>query len=258
MGPRGGDELNLILPRPQLRLAARVRTAAITTACRSRDHRRGAEFEAAQDCPGTPSISPTEPGDLHRQSVSAMEGQRLHRRAVGQGADPRPTFNGDQARKADQWDMGAAHPLGRPGAATARSICSRTAPAAGCCGSNRKGASDQRTDRRRERVGVAHPGRQRRGHPHARSGGKAVAMDGEDPVLVEQRLGQRDIVFVRGPAAQPERGDRAVQPGSSGVRIWTCGRSRTGCTQRSRKRPQPRLRAARRQSPPERPARSGR
>ena len=41
-------------------------------------------------------------------------------------------------------------------------------------------------------------------------------MDGEDPVLVEQRLGQRDIVVVRGPAAQPERGNRAVQPGIVG------------------------------------------
>ena len=36
-------------------------------------------------------------------------------------------------------------------------------------------------------------------------------MDGEDAVLVEQRLGQRDIVLVRRAPAQPERGDRAVE-----------------------------------------------
>src|SRR5437764_13071560 len=35
-------------------------------------------------------------------------------------------------------------------------------------------------------------------------------MDGEDAVLVEEGLGQRNIVLMRGPAAQPEGGDRAI------------------------------------------------
>ena len=44
--------------------------------------------------------------DLHRRSVPAVEGRCPDRGAVGPGADPR-RHRGDQASKADQWDMGA-------------------------------------------------------------------------------------------------------------------------------------------------------
>ena len=106
MGPRGGDELNLIVARPQLRLAARVRTASITTACRSRVTRRGHGFEA-------PKIV-LERLRSHRPSLVIYSGN-LFPQWKGSGfigalsgeALIRVTFNGDQARKAEQWDMGA-------------------------------------------------------------------------------------------------------------------------------------------------------
>ena len=65
-------------------------------------------------------------------------------------------------------------------------------------------------------------------------------MDGEDAVLVEQRLRQRDIVFVR---VRPRSRNDVIAPysaGSSGVRIWTCGRSLHLAHPAIAQRPQPR------------------
>ena len=88
MGPRGGDELNLILPGTQLRLADRLRTARITTASTSPTIDPADGFEAPKLF-WIPSISPTEPADLHAaicsrsgratRFIGALSGQALIR-----------------------------------------------------------------------------------------------------------------------------------------------------------------------------------
>ena len=72
------------------------------------------------------------------------------------------------------------------------------------------------TDGRRQCVDVAHAGGECRRYAYASAGREAVAVNGENAVLVEQRLRQRDIVVVAGSPAQPERGDRAVERGILG------------------------------------------
>src|SRR6185312_2062497 len=52
--------------------------------------------------------------DLRRQAVPAMEGQRLYRRAFGQGVDPRD-LQRRQCAKGGSLGHGQAYPLGRRG-----------------------------------------------------------------------------------------------------------------------------------------------
>jgi len=104
MGPVGGDELNLILPGrnygwPRASNGTNYDGSAIP------DHRPGDGFEAPKVW-WNPSISPSSlviyTGDLFPQwkgdgLIGALSGQALIRVDI----------DGDRARKADQWDMGA-------------------------------------------------------------------------------------------------------------------------------------------------------
>ena len=80
MGPRGGDELNLIEPGknygwPRRLGGQELRRRADPAASRP------PRIRAAQALLGTLDLA-DQPADLHRQSVPAVEGQRLDRDAV--------------------------------------------------------------------------------------------------------------------------------------------------------------------------------
>ena len=99
----------------ELRLAASSPKARTTTDVTIPPIRRIPSFEAPKLC-WTPSISPTSlliyTGDLFPE----WKGSGLHRRACRARRWCVSTFNGDQARKADQWDMGARIRFGGAGA----------------------------------------------------------------------------------------------------------------------------------------------
>ena len=104
MGPRGGDELNLIL-RGRNYGYPRVSNGTNYNGVDIPDHRPSDGFEAPKVW-WNPSVSPGSlliySGDLFPQwkgdaLIGALSGQALIRVDV----------EGDQARKADQWDMGA-------------------------------------------------------------------------------------------------------------------------------------------------------
>jgi glucose/arabinose dehydrogenase len=104
MGPRGGDELNLILPGRNYGWPA-VSNGENYDGVPIPDHRPGDGFEAPRLF-WTPSVSPSSlliyTGNLFPQwkgdaLIGALSGEALiHVR-----------IRGDQARKAEQWDMGA-------------------------------------------------------------------------------------------------------------------------------------------------------
>src|SRR5205085_12577913 len=58
---------------------------------------------------------------------------------------------------------------------------------------------------------IAHSGSKCWSYSDARTGSNAVAVNGEDPVLVEQRFREGDIIIVRCATANPEGRDRPVQ-----------------------------------------------
>jgi glucose/arabinose dehydrogenase len=104
MGPMGGDELNLILPGRNYGWP-RASNGSNYDGSDIPDHRPGDGFEPPKVW-WNPSISPSSlliySGDLFPQwkgdaLIGALSGQALIRVDI----------DGDQARKADQWDMGA-------------------------------------------------------------------------------------------------------------------------------------------------------
>lgn len=104
MGPRGGDEINLILPGRNYGWPA-VSNGSNYDGVAIRDHRPGDGFEAPR-VSWNPSVSPAGlivytgakfpqwKGDLLSGSLSGQSLIRVH-------------IHGDKAEKADQWDMGA-------------------------------------------------------------------------------------------------------------------------------------------------------
>ena len=79
IGPMGGDEVNILLPGPQLRLAARLDGAQlhgfarIGPAVLSRRHGQRADVLGAVD-------QPVEPDVLHRRALRAVARQHVRRR----------------------------------------------------------------------------------------------------------------------------------------------------------------------------------
>ena len=132
MGPQGGDELNLI-ERGGNYGYPRVSNGDHYDGRDIPDHRPGDGFVAPKVW-WTPVISP---GDLIIYSGAmfpAWRGDALIGGLSGQ-ALVRVDFDGDNAREAERWDDGRAHPRGRAGARTARSGCCEDGDAAaGCCG----------------------------------------------------------------------------------------------------------------------------
>ena len=105
MGPKGGDEINLIVAGQELRLAARRRTAAIMAARDIPDHQPGDGFEAPKVW-WTPSISPGALLIYTGDKFPRWKGDALIGALSGK-ALIRVDIDGDKARKADQWPMGA-------------------------------------------------------------------------------------------------------------------------------------------------------
>ena len=104
MGPKGGDEVNLILPGrnygwPIVSNGDNYDGVPIT------DHRQGDGFEAPKVW-WNPSISPTSLLIYSGKQFPQWKGSGFIGALSGQ-ALIRITFDGDTARKADQWDMGA-------------------------------------------------------------------------------------------------------------------------------------------------------
>ena len=134
MGPRGGDELNLILPGRNYGWPS-VSNGSNYDGVDIPDHRAGDGFEPPKVW-WNPSISPAGCSSIRANCSRNGRAMRCFGALSGQ-ALIHVRIRGDQASKAEQWAMGAAHPRGRAGAATARSICWRTATTArGCCGSS--------------------------------------------------------------------------------------------------------------------------
>ena len=109
IGPMGGDEVNILLPGPQLRLAARLhgsqlhRDAGLGPAVVARGHGQPADVLGAVD-------QPVEPDLLHRRQVPAVEEQPDGRRV--ERAEPaahrvQPALTGRATRTAPQ---AAQHP----------------------------------------------------------------------------------------------------------------------------------------------------
>ena len=136
MGPKGGDEVNLILPGknygwPEASYGSHYDGRDIP------DHHPGRRLRGAEGL-----VEPVDlawrAADLHRRPVPAVEGRCADRRAVGRGVDPRrhQRRQGAQGRPMGRWARASARSTR---ARAARSICSRTATAAGgCCGSSRR------------------------------------------------------------------------------------------------------------------------
>jgi glucose/arabinose dehydrogenase len=104
MGPRGGDELNLILPGrnygwPNVSNGDNYDGVPIP------DHRPGDGFEAPKLW-WNPSISPTSLLIYSGKLFPQWKGSGLIGTLTGTGLI-RVTLDGDRAEKAEQWDMGA-------------------------------------------------------------------------------------------------------------------------------------------------------
>ena len=103
MGPRGGDEFNLILPGrnygwPNVSNGRNYNGVDIP------DHRPGDGYEAPKVY-WNPSISPARTDHLHGRPFPSVEGRRLFGALSGQ-ALVHVRIRGDQASKAEQWEMG--------------------------------------------------------------------------------------------------------------------------------------------------------
>lgn len=104
MGPRGGDEVNVILPGRNYGWPV-VSNGDNYDGMPIPDHRPGDGFEAPKLW-WNPSISPTSLLIYSGKQFPQWKGSGLIGALSGQ-ALIRITFDGDTARKADQWDMGA-------------------------------------------------------------------------------------------------------------------------------------------------------
>ena len=105
MGPKGGDELNLILAGRNYGWPQASRTARIMTARDIPDHKAGDGFEPPKVW-WNPSISPGGLMIYTGDMFTAWKGDALIGALSGE-ALIRVDIDGDKARKADQWDMGA-------------------------------------------------------------------------------------------------------------------------------------------------------
>jgi glucose/arabinose dehydrogenase len=104
MGPRGGDELNLILPGRNYGWPI-VSNGDNYDGVPIPDHRPGDGFEAPKLW-WNPSISPTSLLIYSGKLFPQWKGSGLIGTLTGTGLI-RVTLDGDRAEKAEQWDMGA-------------------------------------------------------------------------------------------------------------------------------------------------------
>lgn len=103
MGPRGGDEINLLLPGRNYGWPA-VSNGDNYDGVPIRDHAPGDRYEAPKVW-WNPSVSPGGIAIYHGAMFPKWRGSLLVA-ALGGEALIRVAISGDQASKADQWDMG--------------------------------------------------------------------------------------------------------------------------------------------------------